>query len=127
MARNFVFDMGESVKIVHLAEKMIQLSGFKPYEDINIEFTGLRPGEKIYEELLNDKETVLPTHHEKIMRAQVRTYHFETIEAEISTLLDLAKTGTDMAIVQQMKDIVPEFISDNSIFSQLDEPKTASI
>lgn len=117
----FVFDMGESVKIVNLAEKMIQLAGFKPYDDINIEFTGLRPGEKIYEELLNDKETVLPTHHEKIMRAKVREYDFDEVQKNIDLLIHLAQTGTEMDVVKQMKHIVPEFVSDNSIFQILDK------
>ncbi len=116
----FVFDMGESVKIVSLAEKMIQLAGLKPYEEIDIEFTGLRPGEKIYEELLNDKETVLPTHHDKIMRAKVREYDFSEVKTQLNTLLDLAQVGNDMDIVRQMKHIVPEFISDNSVFQVLD-------
>jgi FlaA1/EpsC-like NDP-sugar epimerase len=117
----FVFDMGESVKIVNLAEKMIQLAGFTPYEDIDIQFTGLRPGEKIYEELLNDKETVLQTHHEKIMRAKVREYDFAEVQRWINELLQLAQNGTDMDVVRQMKHIVPEFISDNSIFQILDQ------
>lgn len=116
----FVFDMGESVKIINLAEKMIQLAGLIPYEDIDIQFTGLRPGEKIYEELLNDKETVLPTHHEKIMRAKVREYDFDDIKKQISLLLQLAQQNDDMALVKQMKLIVPEFVSDNSIFQVLD-------
>jgi FlaA1/EpsC-like NDP-sugar epimerase len=117
----FVFDMGESVKIVNLAEKMIQLAGLKPYEEIDIQFTGLRPGEKIYEELLNDKETVLPTHHDKIMRAKVREYDFDEVKTQINTLLDLAQAGNDMNVVKQMKHIVPEFISDNSVFQVLDK------
>lgn len=116
----FVFDMGESVKIINLAEKMIQLAGLIPYEDIDIQFTGLRPGEKIYEELLNDKETVLPTHHEKIMRAKVREYDFDDVKKQISLLLQLAQQSDDMALVKQMKLIVPEFVSDNSIFQVLD-------
>jgi FlaA1/EpsC-like NDP-sugar epimerase len=117
----FVFDMGESVKIIDLAVKMIQLAGLKPYEEIDIQFTGLRPGEKIYEELLNDKETALPTHHEKIMRAKVREYDFEEIKIQINTLLDLAQAGNDMDVVRQMKFLVPEFVSDNSIFQILDK------
>lgn len=116
----FVFDMGESVKIVDLAIKMIQLAGLIPYEEIDIQFTGLRPGEKIYEELLNDKETVLPTHHEKIMRAKVREYDFDDVKNQIALLLQLTQQNDEMALVKQMKLIVPEFVSDNSIFQALD-------
>ena len=119
----FVFDMGEPVKIVHLAERMIQLAGFKPNVDMPIVFTGLRPGEKIYEELLNEKEKVLPTHHEKIMRAKVREYSYDDVQAQINNLLDILRGGNDMNIVKEMKAIVPEFISDNSIFQSLDKEK----
>ena len=117
----FVFDMGEPVRIVELAEKMVQLTGLTPYVDIEIQFTGLRPGEKIYEELLNDKETTLPTHHEKIMRAKVRAYNFNEISEKIDMLCELAQLGNDMEVVRQMKLIVPEFVSDNSIYQILDE------
>ena len=82
----FVFDMGKSVKIVDLAKKMIRLSGFVPFKDIEIKFTGLRPGEKLYEELLNDLENTLPTHHEKIMIAKVRENDFELVKNELQVL-----------------------------------------
>ncbi len=116
----FVFDMGKSVKIVNLAEKMIKLSGYIPYEEIDIKFTGLRPGEKLYEELLNDLENTLPTHHNKIMIAKVRDNDFEEIDASIQELFDLVKTQHNINIVRQMKKIVPEFKSQNSLYEQLD-------
>src|SRR3546814_10252597 len=81
----FVFDMGSSVKIVDLAKKMIRLAGFIPGKDIKIEFTGLRPGEKLYEELLNNTENSLPTYNEKIMIAKVREYDFETVSGQIDS------------------------------------------
>jgi FlaA1/EpsC-like NDP-sugar epimerase len=117
----FVFDMGEPVRIVELAEKMVQLTGLTPYVDIEIRFSGLRPGEKIYEELLNDKETTLPTHHEKIMRAKVREYNFAEVNAKIDHLFKLALEADNLEVVRQMKLIVPEFVSDNSVYQQLDE------
>lgn len=116
----FVFDMGEPVRIVELAEKMVQLTGLTPYVDIDIRFSGLRPGEKIYEELLNDKETTLPTHHEKILRAKVREYNFCEISEKIDLLFKMAEAGDDLQVVRQMKLIVPEFVSDNSIYQALD-------
>ncbi len=116
----FVFDMGEPVRIVELAEKMVQLTGLTPYVDIDIRFSGLRPGEKIYEELLNDKETTLPTHHEKILRAKVREYNFSEISEKIDLLFKMAEVGDDLQVVRQMKLIVPEFVSDNSIYQALD-------
>src|SRR5690606_13820522 len=87
----YVFDMGKSVKIVELANKMIKLSGLVPNKDIAIEYSGLRPGEKLYEELLNDLENTLPTHHEKIMIAKIREYDFETVEKQIDYLINIAK------------------------------------
>src|SRR5690606_32921703 len=116
----FVFDMGKSVKIVDLAEKMIKLSGFIPYQDIDIKFTGLRPGEKLYEELLNDLENTLPTHHQKIMIAKVRENNFSEICGQINLLSERVKTNSNVEIVRQMKVIVPEFRSQNSIYEQLD-------
>lgn len=118
----FVFDMGKSVKIVDLAEKMIKLSGFTPYKDIDIKFTGLRPGEKLYEELLNDLENTLPTHHQKIMIAKVRENNFDRVSSLLNTLFELTTTNNTMDVVHQMKVIVPEFKSQNSIFEQLDKP-----
>jgi FlaA1/EpsC-like NDP-sugar epimerase len=116
----FIFDMGESVKIYDLAKKMIRLSGFTPEIDIKIEFTGLREGEKLYEELLNDKEKTIPTHHEKIMIANVRKDNYEQISLQIDTLIALAKENDSMKIVKQMKKIVPEFLSQNSVYEVLD-------
>lgn len=116
----FVFDMGKSVKIVNLAEKMIKLSGYIPYEEIDIKFTGLRPGEKLYEELLNDLENTMPTHHSKIMIAKVRDNDFEQIKDSIHELFELVKTQHNINIVRQMKKIVPEFKSQNSLYEQLD-------
>jgi FlaA1/EpsC-like NDP-sugar epimerase len=117
----FVFDMGKSVKIVELAKKMIRLAGLTPNEDVKIEFTGLRPGEKLYEELLNDSENSMPTHNEKIMIGKVREYIFNEIEAQIYALLDQARVNDNTQLVIQMKRIVPEFKSMNSVFEKLDE------
>jgi FlaA1/EpsC-like NDP-sugar epimerase len=102
---------------------MVKLSGLTPGRDIQITFTGLRPGEKIHEELLADKETTLPTHHEKIMIAKVREYNFEEIEREIQQLTDLFKAQNNEAIVRKMKAIVPEYVSANSEFEKLDLAK----
>jgi len=116
----YVFDMGKSVKIVELANKMIKLSGLVPNKDISIQYSGLRPGEKLYEELLNDLENTLPTHHHKIMIAKVREYDFETVEARINQLISLTKNQNERQIVLKMKELVPEFKSNNSIFEELD-------
>jgi FlaA1/EpsC-like NDP-sugar epimerase len=118
----FIFDMGSSVKIVDLAKKMIRLSGLVPHQDIAIEFSGLRPGEKLYEELLNDLENTIPTHHEKIMVAQVREYDFQAISTRISDLIKLSCQYKDRQVVIKMKDIVPEFKSNNSVYEELDNP-----
>ncbi|SES04094.1 NDP-sugar epimerase, includes UDP-GlcNAc-inverting 4,6-dehydratase FlaA1 and capsular polysaccharide biosynthesis protein EpsC [Pedobacter rhizosphaerae] len=117
----FVFDMGKSVKIIELAKKMIRLSGLEPNIDIKIEFSGLRPGEKLYEELLNDNENTLPTHHEKIMIGKVREYVFEEVEKKIYDLIESAKSGSDREVVIHMKKLVPEFKSKNSVFEELDK------
>ena len=114
--------MGKSVKIVDLAKKMIRLSGLVPHQDIAIEFSGLRPGEKLYEELLNDLENTKPTHHEKIMVAQVREYEFQLISARISDLIKLSCQYKDRQVVIKMKEIVPEFKSNNSVYEELDIP-----
>ncbi len=116
----FIFDMGKSVKIVELAKKMIRLSGLVPHQDIAIEFSGLRPGEKLYEELLNDMENTMPTHHDKIMVAQVREYNFQTISRHIKELIDLSCEYKDRQVVVKMKEIVPEYKSNNSIYEELD-------
>lgn len=116
----FVFDMGEPVKIVDLANKMIRLSGRQPNEDIEIVFSGLRPGEKLYEELLNNSENTMPTYHEKIMIATVRQYDFIQISDKINRLIDCASKHFTLETVGLMKEIVPEFISKNSTFESLD-------
>lgn len=116
----FIFDMGQSIRIIDLARKMVKLSGLTLGKDIQVVFTGLRPGEKIFEELLADKETTLPTHHEKIMIARVREYDFEVISKEINSLITLFKSQDNESIVRKMKEIVPEFVSANSVFSELD-------
>ena len=117
----FCFDMGHPVRIADLAKNMIRLAGFVPGKDIEITYTGLRPGEKLYEELLNQKETTLPTSNEKILVAKVREYNFDVIVAQINTLIENAKKGQVFPVVQQMKEIVPEFKSKNSVYEQLDK------
>ncbi|WP_316840666.1 nucleoside-diphosphate sugar epimerase/dehydratase [Pedobacter gandavensis] len=116
----FVFDMGKSVKIVELAKKMIRLAGLVPNKDIMIVYSGLRPGEKLFEELLNDSENTMPTYHEKIMIGQVREYDFTNIEIQMSQLFKYALSDHSTKVVEQMKIIVPEFKSKNSIFEELD-------
>jgi len=117
----FIFDMGESVKIVDLAKKMIKLSGLTLDKDISITYTGLRPGEKLYEELLADHENTIPTHHKQIMIAKVKEYDFESIAASIGQLIELFSKQNNQSIVKKMKELVPEFKSNNSIYEQLDE------
>lgn len=116
----FLFDMGRPVKIYDLARRMIQLAGFKPNVDINIVETGLRPGEKLYEELLNDKEKTIPTDNEKIMVAKVRKYEFQSISPHIDKLISLAAEGKIHDMVMTMKGLVPEYISKNSVFESID-------
>ena len=116
----FVFDMGKSVKIKNMAESMIRLSGLEPYKDINIVFTGLRPGEKLYEELLYDKEKILPTRHEKIMISKVAEYDYAEVLPLIDQLIKIAGRDDSLETVKLMKKIVPEFTSLNSIYSLLD-------
>lgn len=113
----FVFDMGQPVKIVDLAKRMIALSGAK---DVEIKFTGLRDGEKLYEEVLNDKEGTLPTSNPKIMVAKVREYDYDTACANERRLMEVSKTFDDMAIVKVMKEIVPEYKSKQSKYESLD-------
>ncbi|MDQ3392587.1 MAG: polysaccharide biosynthesis protein [Bacteroidota bacterium] len=117
----FIFDMGKSVKIVDLANKMVQLSGMKIGRDIDIVFSGLRDGEKLYEELLNNTENTVPTHHSKIMIAKVREYTFSEVEENIKQLIELAYTKDDLTLVRLMKYIVPEFKSNYSKFEVLDQ------
>jgi len=116
----FVFEMGEPVKIVDLATKMIKLAGYTPNKDINIEFTGLRPGEKLYEEVLSNEENTIPTCHHKIKIAKVREYDYTEIFDRFESLIDIAASGDIMESVRQMKQLVPEFKSTNSVFMQLD-------
>ncbi len=117
----FVFDMGTPVKIVDLARRMIELAGLVPGEDIEIQYTGLRPGEKLYEELLATKENVLPTNNAKIYRAQVREYDYNDICSVMSPLIALAIKVDKMGTVQMMKGIVLEFKSKNSEYEVLDK------
>ena len=114
----YIFDMGNPVKIVDLAKRMISLSG---RTDVKIEFTGLRHGEKLYEELLNVKELTKPTYHDKIMIATVREYDYDEVKERIQKLIDVSYTYDQMKIVAAMKDIVPEFVSKNSCFEILDK------
>ena len=116
----FIFDMGKSVKIVELAKKMIRLAGLVPNQDIKIQYSGLRPGEKLFEELLNDNENTMPTHHEKIMIGKVREYIFSEIESQIADLLQHAKRNDDRQVVMAMKTLVKEYKSKNSVFEELD-------
>lgn len=113
----FVFDMGKPVRIADLARRMIQMSGAP---NVKIKFTGLRDGEKLYEEVLNDKEITLPTFHDKIKIARVRVYDFDDVKARISHLVDIAASADDMTIVRHMKEIVPEFKSQHSKYEILD-------
>ena len=117
----FVFDMGEQVKIVDLAKKMIELAGYKPDEDIKIKFSGLRPGEKLYEEILSCEENTVPTSNEKIRIARVRRYDYQEIIETYQTFEKLARNVEIMATVSLMKKIIPEFISQNSRFEVLDK------
>ncbi|MGI8893200.1 MAG: polysaccharide biosynthesis protein [Bacteroidia bacterium] len=117
----FLFDMGNSVKIADLARKMVQLSGLTLGKDIQLVYTGLRPGEKLFEELLTDKENTLPTHHPKIMIASVQIIEFKTILSEISKLKILSASQNNEAIVRKLKEIVPEFISKNSEYEKMDK------
>ena len=117
----FVFDMGTPVKIVDLARRMIELAGLIPGEDIEIQYTGLRPGEKLYEELLATKENTLSTNNAKIYRAQVREYDYNDICTVMNPLITLAIKVDKMGTVQMMKGIVPEFKSKNSVYEKLDK------
>ncbi len=117
----FIFDMGSPMKIADLAKKMIQLSGLELGKDIQINYTGLRPGEKLFEELLANEENTLPTHHKKIMIAKVKSYPFDFVSAEIDGLIELFNSQNNEAIVTKMKKIVPEFLSKNSEYERLDK------
>ncbi len=122
----FLFDMGEPVKILDLAKKMIQLSGLVPGKDIELRFTGLRPGEKLFEELLNKEEEVIPTHNKKILIAKVIEYDFDQVCKNIDNLIGLSLKNQDEDVVKQMKRIVPEYISNNSIYESIDGERIAS-
>lgn len=119
----FIFDMGKSVKIVDLAKKMIKLSGLTLGRDIQLNFTGLRPGEKLYEELLNNEESTIPTYHPQIMIAKVCEYDPVFIIGQIDNLIDNLPSHNNFKLVALMKEIVPEFESKNSIFEELDKSK----
>lgn len=119
----FVFDMGKPVKIVDLALKMIRLAGLSEDRDIKIVYTGLRPGEKLFEELLNEKEKTIPTHHEKIKIAKVVTSPFEKLIHDLEELRILAEEENDVMLVKKMKKLVPEYLSKNSRFEELDKPE----
>ena len=129
----FVFDMGESVKIADLAKRMIELAGFKVNKDINIEYTGLRPGEKLYEEVLSNSENTLPTPHEKIRIAKVREYEYENARITVDRLEEFALAVDIPSTVRLMKSTVPEFKSRNSQFEEYDnempenDPETETI
>jgi len=117
----YAFDMGSPVKIYDLAEKMIFLSGYIPHKDIKIVVTGLRPGEKLYEELLSSKENCMPTHNEKITIGKIRQYDYYEANSKITEMLDNLSTENDEIIVARMKDLVEEFISQNSKYEKLDQ------
>ena len=119
----FVFDMGESVKIDDLARRMIQLAGFTPDVDIKVEYTGLRPGEKLYEEVLANTENTLPTNHSRIRIAKVREYDYEEAKSRVNELEQLSKIVDVSTMVRMMKQIVPEFISNNSRYQEYDKIK----
>ena len=112
--------MGQSIRILDLANRMIRLSGFEPERDIPIVFTGLRPGEKLFEEILNNAETTLPTHNPKILIAKVREYPFEEVEKKTAQLIDLFVTQDNARIAAFLKELIPEYKSNNSVFERLD-------
>lgn len=116
----FIFDMGRSVKIAHLAERMIELAGYEPGIDIKIEYTGLRPGEKLYEEVLSNEENTIPTGHEKIRVAKVREYEYNRVAERLERLSRLAMEGNVPDMIRLMKHLVPEFKSQNSEYEKYD-------
>ncbi|UBM57651.1 polysaccharide biosynthesis protein [Marinilongibacter aquaticus] len=122
----FVFEMGEPVKILDLANRMIRLSGFEPGVNMKIEFTGLRPGEKLFEELLSDKESTGPTHHPKIMIARVRPEPIDFLRVEMEAFEKGLERMKNEEIVHALKKLIPEYISNNSPYSKLDAPKKVS-
>jgi FlaA1/EpsC-like NDP-sugar epimerase len=117
----FVFNMGKLVKIIDLANKMIRLSGLTPGVDIDLTFTGLRPGEKLYEELLNTEENTTPTYHDQILIAKVREYDYKEVSVDMASLIDLVRNvKNEMEIVKMMKKMIPQYRSNNSIYESLD-------
>lgn len=117
----FIFDMGESVKIINLAKKMITLSGMRVGRDIEIKFTGLRPGEKLYEELLNTDENTLPTHHPKILIAKLNVPSYTYMDTQMKLIQDVLVLGDNNELVSKIKEVIPEYKSNNSIFEKLDK------
>jgi FlaA1/EpsC-like NDP-sugar epimerase len=115
----FIFDMGQPVKIIDLATKMIRLAGLVPDKDIMIKIVGLRPGEKLYEELFNESSKTLPTHNEKILIVEDSCMEYSSLSEEIDDLIALAKTSNKNSVVLKMKSIIPEFVSMNSEFNEL--------
>ena len=116
----FVFDMGESIKIIDLAHKMIQLAGLEIDKDIKIKIIGLRPGEKMFEETLNINESTSKTHHPKILIGKVSVVNLSEINKSIEKLIMFIKTQQNDEIIKQMKEIIPEYVSNNSEFSKFD-------
>ncbi|RFN57985.1 polysaccharide biosynthesis protein [Marixanthomonas ophiurae] len=123
----FIFDMGEPVKIMDLAIKMIKLAGYIPYKEIDVEITGLRPGEKLYEELISHTSKALPTHHEKIMIGKDVTKDFDFVDKKVTSIIEAALRYDDNDVVSKLKLLVPEFISKNSEFELLDAEKKESL
>ena len=120
----FLFDMGKPVKILDLAERMIKLSGLKPYEDIDIVFSGLRNGEKLYEELLCESENTLPTYHKKIFKAKHQEIDLDLVKTCVEKMQEILKQTSDkqdFEIVGNIKQLVKTYKSNNSIYSQLDK------
>ncbi|MEI7896015.1 MAG: nucleoside-diphosphate sugar epimerase/dehydratase [bacterium] len=117
----FIFDMGKSVKIIDLAKKMIQLSGLTLGKDIQIRYTGLRPGEKLFEELLNIEENTIPTHHPLILTAKVRKFSLGEVKQDIEELVGMVIPGSNFDIIRKMKQMVPEYKSQNSVYEELDK------
>jgi FlaA1/EpsC-like NDP-sugar epimerase len=117
----YVFDMGESIKIYDVAIKMIQLSGLNFPEDIDIKISGLRPGEKLYEELLANDENTIPTYHDKIMIAKVSHMNQQEVKMKIEEICRINKEADNFKVVSLLKDLVPEYVSNNSVYEKLDK------
>ena len=116
----FVFDMGEPVKIADMARRMIQLAGLIPDEQVKVVFAGLRPGEKLYEELLTDSEFTVPTRHPKIRIAKVRRYEWNEVSTAVDQLIRMAESEESEQVIRLMKKLVPEFISNHSPYEVYD-------